>query len=101
MKAHIKIIFIPLNKLENMFVYVKDHFEPLQHKGVYKIMCECGTCYIGETSRSILERVKENCVDLHYNRTIKSTLAKHVDKTKHHILMDKVEILARCDKFHE
>ena len=64
-------------------------------------MCECGTCYIGETGRSILERVKEHYTDLHYNRTIKSALAEHVDKTKHHILMDKVEILARCDKFHE
>jgi len=56
MKEHIKIIFLPLNKLENMFICVKDHLESLQHKGVYKIMC--GTCYIGEIGRLICERVK-------------------------------------------
>jgi len=101
MRAYIKIIFLPLNKLENMFISVKDHLEPLQYKGVYKIMCECGTCYIGEIGRSIHERVKEHYANLQYNRIIKFALAKHVDKTKHHILMDKIEILARCDKFQE
>lgn len=37
MKAHIKRIFLPLNKLEGIFKFVKDNLEPLQHKGVYKL----------------------------------------------------------------
>ena len=101
MKEHIKTNFLRPKKLENVLIFVKDHLDPLQHKGIYKIIRECGTCYIGETSRSILERVKEHCADLQYNKIIKSALAKHVDKTKHHILMDKVEVLARCDKLQE
>jgi len=64
-------------------------------------MCECETCYIIETWSSILERVKEHYGYLQYNITIKSALVEHADKTKHHMLMDKIEVLTRCDKLQE
>ena len=69
-------------------------------KGVYLIPCSCGTPYIGETGRSINKRFQEHVADIRHGRTKSSALAKHAEKTKHHICMEDARILARVDHFH-
>ena len=47
------------------------------HKGVYNILCAYGKTYIGETSHSIKERLKENEYDLVYDIYKKFSIYKN------------------------
>jgi predicted GIY-YIG superfamily endonuclease len=48
---------------------VKDNLDHRKYKGVYKIECSCGKCYIGETGRSFQVRIKEHGYDIKNERT--------------------------------
>ena len=69
-------------------------------KGVYLIPCSCGTPYIGETGRSIHQRISEHAADLRHGRTKSSALAEHVDKTKHHVCIEEAKVVAKVALFH-
>ena len=56
----IQTIFKSDTTLRSHLVRLKDVLEPTKQIGViYKILCECGKVYIGETGRSMRERIKE------------------------------------------
>jgi len=74
---------------------IKEKPNPQKGKGIYKIECSCGECYIGETSRSFQIRIKEHGVDIKNEHIRTSALAEHSLKTKHHIHLVDTEILAR------
>jgi predicted GIY-YIG superfamily endonuclease len=78
---------------------VKDPIDKHQGKGIYKISCSCGRCYIGETGRSFQVRIKEHEADIRREWTRTSSLAEHSLKTKHHICLENTEILAKEDHF--
>ena len=67
---------------------VKDPIDQHQGKGIYKVSCSCGKCYIGETRRSFQVRIKEHEADIRYERARTSALAEHSFKTKHHLKED-------------
>jgi len=90
----------PLNSIRNSLRLVKDHVDPIEHKGFYRILCLCGKQYIGETSRSFRIRIQEHAADIKHNRTHPSALAEHSDKTKHHICIEETKILAKIDHYH-
>jgi hypothetical protein len=69
-------------------------------KGVYIIPCSCGTPYIGETGRSINQRISEHAADLKHMRTKSSALAEHVEKTNHHVCIEEASVIARVSQFH-
>ena len=59
----------------------KDTLEPTKQDGVvYKIPCECGKVYIGETGRATQDRIKEHDRDIRLARTqtsaVRNTLTK-------------------------
>ena len=61
--AGILTVFRSDTTLRSHLVRPKDTVDLVKQDGVvYKIPCECGKVYIGETGRSIHERIKE------YNR---------------------------------
>ena len=65
-------------------VQPKDALEPTKQNGVvYKIPCECGKVYIGETGRLMRERIKENDQDIWFACTQTSTVSEHANKTGH------------------
>lgn len=68
---------------------------------VYKIECSCNMCYIGETGRRVLDRMKEHKADIKYCRRT-SALAGHLAENKKcEIVWDKVETLTKCKElFH-
>ena len=74
---------------------MKDKINPLQQSSVYKIPCSCGTSYIGKTSRSFEERIKEHIEDTNHNHIAKSTIIEHSSKSKHLIHFDQNQLLAR------
>ena len=75
-------------------------YHPKDLKGVYLIPCSCGTPYIGETGRSIQQRMNEHVADLRHGRTKSSVLAEHVDKTKHQVCIEEARVVAKVAQFH-
>ena len=62
----------------------KDAPEPTKQDGVvYKIPCECGKVYIGETGRAMQERIKEHDRDIRFARTQNSAVSEHANETGH------------------
>jgi len=78
---------------------VKDKIDPRKSKGIYKIECSCGKCYIGETGRSFQIRIKEHGADIKNERIRTSALAEHSLKTRHHICLEDTKILAKENHF--
>ena len=78
---------------------VKDKIDPRKGKGIYKIECSCGKCYIGETGRSFQIRIKEHGADIKNERIRTSALAEHSLKTRHHICLEYTKILAKENHF--
>ena len=92
--------FIPLCTIKNSLRSVKDPIDPKDMKGVYLFPCSCGTGYIGETSRSIRQRIHEHAIDIRHSRSHTSALAKHVGKSCHHVCIEDSKVLSWVDHFH-
>jgi hypothetical protein len=92
--------FRPLNTIRNSLRSVKDPVNPKDMKGVYLIPCSCGTPYIGETGRSIHQRICEHAADLRHGRSKSSALAEHVEKTKHQVCIEETKVVAKVAQFH-
>lgn len=73
----IKTIFTPLSKVAYLLRTPKDTI-PLQNAGVYKVQCSCGMSYIGQTKRSVSERVKEHIAAVKNRHLHKSAIAEHL-----------------------
>lgn len=94
-RASIKTYFKPHKKISQYLRPIKSHI-PFQDAGVYKLDCECGLSYIGQTKRSIGTRIKEHIADIKHNRSNKSALCEHIsNKTNHYIHFDRPQILAK------
>ena len=76
-KYSIKTVYTPLHKVSQSLRSPKDYI-PFQTPGVYKIDCSCGSSYIGQTKRTIAERVKEHIAAVKNQQTSKSAVAEHL-----------------------
>lgn len=54
----------------------------------------------GETGRSINGRIREHVADINHGKTRSSALAKHTDKSNHHICIEEAQVVARVSHFH-
>ena len=82
--------------LRSHLVRPKDTVDPAKQDGVvYRIPCECGKVYIGETGRSIRERIKEHDRDIRLARTQISAVSEHANKIGHHPLWNEVKFIDR------
>ena len=69
-------------------------------KGVYLIPCSCGTPYVGETGRSMRQRIREHVADIRHNRSHTSALVEHVEKSGHHVCIEDSKVIAKIHHFH-
>ncbi|CAH0673960.1 unnamed protein product [Spodoptera exigua] len=76
-KFSIPTIYTPEAKLHDKVGTAKDVL-PLQSPGVYKINCSCGSSYIGQTKRTIAERLKEHIAAVKNRQSNKSAIAEHL-----------------------
>jgi predicted GIY-YIG superfamily endonuclease len=60
---------------------------------VYNIPCECGRCYIGETSRPLEVRIKEHKYNLTQGLLEKSKLAQHAYEEGHKICWKEAKVV--------
>ncbi|XP_045449970.1 uncharacterized protein LOC123658651 [Melitaea cinxia] len=100
-KYSIPTIFTPGAKVSNIVGTPKDVL-PLQTPGVYRINCSCGSSYIGQTKRTIAERVKEHIAAVKNRQTNKSAIAEHILQPgiNHWIEFHRTEILSTDRHFY-
>ena len=79
--------------------YVKigmKNLEPGKQEGVvYRIPCECGKVYIGETGRAMQDRIKEHDRDIRLAHTQTSAVSEHANETGHLPLWNQVKFIDR------
>ena len=99
-KHKVPSTFRPLISFQISLRSIKDLVDPKNMKGVCVIPFPYGTPYIDETGRSINQRIREHAANIKYGRTHSSALAEHVDKSKHHICIEKAQVIAKASHFH-
>jgi hypothetical protein len=92
-RHNIKSVAIPPKKVSSFLRPVKD-LVGLRTPGVYRVPCECGLVYIGQTGRCIAIRVKEHQRNIRLMQLDKSALAEHGFNHSHRILLQDTEILS-------
>jgi transposase len=92
-RHNIKSVGLPHTKLSSLLRPVKDHFG-LRTPGVYRIPCECGRVYIGQTGRSVDIRLKEHQRHIRLEHLDKSAVAEHSIDQGHRIQFHNASILA-------
>ena len=74
----------------------RDSVDPAKQDGVvYRIPCECCQVYIGETGRSMQDRIKEHDRDIRFARTETSAVSEHAHNTGHKPLWNEVKFIDR------
>ncbi|KAI5638489.1 reverse transcriptase (RNA-dependent DNA polymerase) domain-containing protein [Phthorimaea operculella] len=76
-KNSVKTVFTPLSKVSHCLRTPKDVI-PFQNAGVSKVQCSCGKSYIGQTKRTVSERVKEHIAAVKNRQMHKSAIAEHL-----------------------
>jgi hypothetical protein len=92
-KHKIKTAHKPHKKIKDFTITAKDSIEAKNKCGVYKINCNCGLSYIGQTGRKIEERIKEHERNIRLKQTEKSAVAEHVITQGHEIEWEKTTLL--------
>jgi len=98
-KKNIKTTFKPLNKISQILPSAKDARHALSCKGIYKIPCDCGSVYIGETGRSIQTRIKEHQRYVKTRSSAHSALAEHFLDTGHKICFDQTSVVSKSQHY--
>lgn len=95
-RYNIKIAWKPANKLSQKLVHLKDRSPKERSTNViYKIKCSDGNCYIGETSRTLEQRVKEHKEAYKKMQGKSSAIAEYSINNGVVPLWNEVEILAK------
>ena len=82
--------------LRSYLIRPKDALEPGKQEGVvYRIPCECGKVYIGETGRAMQDRIKERDRDIRLAHTQTSAVSEHANETGHLPLWNQVKFIDR------
>ena len=82
----VRVVFKSETTLRSQLVRTKDAVDPAKKDGVvYRILCECGEVYIGETERPMQDRIKEHDRDIRLARTETSAVSEHaiIPDTRH------------------
>jgi hypothetical protein len=85
-------------KLSSLLRPVKDHLG-LSTPGVYRIPCECGRVYIGQTGRSVDIRLKEHQRHRTLEHPDKPAIAEHSTDPGHRIQLHNASILATKTRY--
>ena len=74
----------------------KDAVDPAKQDGVvYRIFCECGKVFIGETGRPIQDRIKQHDRDIRLARTETFAVLERAHNTGHKPLWNDVKFIDR------
>jgi hypothetical protein len=97
-RQSIKSVVLPHMKLSSLLRPVKDHLG-LRTPRVYRIPCECGRVYIGQTGRSVDIRLKERQRHIRLEHPDNSAVAEHIIDQGHRIQFHNSSILAMKTRY--
>ena len=97
-KHNIKTVHLPPKKIKQMLRPVKDE-QGLKTAGVYEIPCECGQVYIGQTGRTVNERISEHERNLRMQYFDKSAVVEHALENNHHIGFEEARLIDRATNY--
>jgi len=92
-KHNIKSVAIPPRKIASYLPSVKDALGR-KTPGIYKIPCECGKVYIGQSGRSTHLRLKEHDRHIRLAQPAKSAVAEHSFNQNHRIRLEDTKLLS-------
>lgn len=96
-KEHdIELVFNSVNKIKNRLDSTKDKTDKMTKAGIYKIDCNtpgCNAVYIGQSSRSISQRLKEHMRAKEKKKTTLSSVAEHMVENDHTFSPDNLSML--------
>ena len=98
--ANIEVRHRSTKKLHSALHTHKDRKPTNTLPGVYRIPCECGKVYIGETGRSFNTRLKEHKTCQRLNDGDKSAIVKHAQQHKHSIKWDDSNLITSIRHWH-
>ena len=93
-QAEITIFHTAPNKIQASLQRHKDKQDTQDKAGVYRIPCECGKVYIGETGCNISTRVKEHQAHDRLGHLDKSAIIKHSHEQDHRINWKETKLIA-------
>ena len=99
-KYDIKAVFRPPAKISQLLRPVKDDLG-LRTPGIYKIPCECGKVYIGQTGRTVQDRIKEHQRCIKLADFDKSAVAEHSLLTGHRILFSSTTVVDKATNYYD
>ena len=92
----VRAVFKSETTLRSQLIRPKHAVDPAKQDGVvYRIPCECGKVYIGETGRPMQDRIKEHDRDIRLARTETSAVSEHAHNTGHKPLWNEVKFIDR------
>ncbi|XP_018908846.2 uncharacterized protein [Bemisia tabaci] len=77
---------------------INENQDSLEQSGIYRITCECGSLYIGQTGRSIKTRTKEHLNHAKNKKYGHSSLSDHLIDSKHPLEKCEVKVMRKCKK---
>ena len=81
-KNNVKVVFRINSKLDRFIVLGKDAHEIGEHNVVYKISCNCGKCYVGQTKRPLRIRIDEHAKNFNLNEKFHNVISKPLKSMK-------------------
>lgn len=97
-KHKVKTVFRTAGKIKDLLGSTKDPLG-LTAPGVYKIGCECGMQYIGQTQRCISQRRNEHIRHVRLGQTNKSAVAEHSLEEKHTFNFEETKKICSANGF--
>ena len=91
-KHNFRPVFRPMEKIRPSAL--KEPLKLSEAWGIYKILCQCGLGYIGQTRRSIATRVAEHQRYVKNQETTKSSIAQHCWNEEHHFRFSEAKIIS-------
>ena len=89
----VRLVFSSKRTLRSLLLNVKSKRNMDKVKGVvYKIDCECGHTYIGETGRTMEVRMKEHKWAVRYD-DVNNGIAVHANRTRHSIQWESAQVV--------
>jgi uncharacterized protein (UPF0335 family) len=98
-KHKIKTAHKPHKKIKDFINSPKEPIEAKNKCGIYKINCNCGLSYIGQTGRRIEERLREHERSIRLKQTDKSAVAEHILNQGHEIEWQKTNLLHNTRRY--
>jgi hypothetical protein len=92
-KHNINSVALRPRKISSYLPPVKDAIG-MKTPGTYKIPCECGKVYIGQSGRSIHLRIKEHDRHIRLAQPEKSAVAEHSLNQEHKIRLQDTKLLS-------